>query len=293
MGLRTKFNVVLWVSFVAGLFIVSVLSREILTDNAKKEALRNAEVLMEVAKSVRSYTAMEIRPLLQKIPTKDFLPQTVPAYAATQNMQHIQKVFPEFYYKEAALNPTNPEHRAIGWEKDIIEFFRNNSAVKYYSNERNTPNGKHLFLSRPFKITNKACLSCHSRPENAPISLIKRYGSSNGFNWKHNEIIGAQLVSVPMSVSLKRADEAFNVFMFSLAGVFIGIGLLLNILLHFMVIRPVTKMAKNANTFSLGDMSVDEFNVTGKDEMASLAASFNRMHRSLKSAVKLLDKTKT
>ncbi len=291
MGLRTKFNVVLLVSFAVGLFIASVLSREILIENAKKEVLHNAEILMEVAKSIRSYTAKEIRPLLRRVPTKAFLPQTVPAYAATQNMQHIQKAFPEFYYKEAALNPTNPEHRATGWEKDIIEYFRNNSAVKYYSNERDTPNGKHLFLSRPFKITNKACLSCHSRPENAPISLIKRYGSSNGFNWKHNDIIGAQLVSVPMSVPLKRAEEAFKIFIFSLAGVFIGIGLLLNILLHYMVIKPVTQMAKNANTISLGDMSVEEFNSAGKDEMASLAASFNRMYRSLKSAVKLLDKT--
>jgi len=291
MGLRIKFNVVLLVSFAIGLFIASEFSRGILIDNAKKEALHNAEILMEVANSIRSYTAAEIRPLLQKVPTKKFLPQTVPAYAATQNMQRVQKTFPEFYYKEAALNPTNPEHRAIGWEKDIIKYFRNNTAAQYYSNERDTPNGKHLFLSRPFKITNKACLSCHSRPENAPVSLIKRYGSSNGFNWKHNDIIGAQVVSVPMSEPLKRADEAFKAFMFLLAGIFAGIGLLLNISLHYMVIKPVTKMAKNANTISLGDMSVEEFNSLGKDEVASLAASFNRMYRSLKSAIKLLDKT--
>ena len=64
---------------------------------------------MEAAKRMRSYTVEEIRPLLRKIETEEFLAQTVPAYAATENMKRLRKTYPEYSYKEAALNPTNPD----------------------------------------------------------------------------------------------------------------------------------------------------------------------------------------
>jgi protein-histidine pros-kinase len=32
--------------------------------------------------------------------------------------------------------------------------------------------------------------------------MIAIYGTNNGFGWKENEIVGAQIVSVPMSVPL-------------------------------------------------------------------------------------------
>ena len=37
--------------------------------------------------------------------------------------------------------------------------------------------------------------------------MIALYGSQNGFGWKPGEIIGAQIVSVPMSTSAVRAEH--------------------------------------------------------------------------------------
>jgi protein-histidine pros-kinase len=64
---------------------------------------------------------------------------------------------------------------------------------------------------------------------------------------------------------------------------------LLNLLLHFVIVRPVRQMSAIASEVSLGNMSAPEFPARGRDEIASLAESFNRMRRSLVNALKLLE----
>jgi protein-histidine pros-kinase len=275
-----------------GIALAAYLSRNILIENAKQEVQKEAELIMEAAKSIRAYTANEVRPILNRLSSEDvFLPHTVPAFAATESLKILSKEYPDYRYKEAALNPTNPADKALEWEAEVINHFRTTNSTEEFIGERITPNGPALSLSKPFKITNKACLVCHSTPENAPAAMIERYGRNNGFGWKHNEIIGAQIVSVPMSVPLERANAAFNTFMTALGAVFVAIWILLNVLLHFVVILPVRRMAENANQISLGELETPEFEVNGKDEIASLGNSFNRMYRSLTTAVKLLDET--
>ena len=172
-----------------------------------------------------------------------------------------------------------------------MSYFRNHDAEKELVGERNTPTGPQLYLSRPIKITNPACLSCHSTPAEAPETLINTYGDNNGFGWKLDEVIGAQIVSVPMSLPLERANSTFITFMIALVGVFVLLILLLNIMLHYIVLKPVSAMSKKADAVSLGNLTVEELVIKGNDEISSLGRSFNRMHRSLDNAVKLLDET--
>ena len=281
------------VVFAIGFSAAAVLVKQTLVENAKEEVALKAAIMMEAVRSVRSYTVEEIRPLLRQIETDEFISQTVPAYAATENMKRLRNTYPDYTYKEAVLNPTNPEHKAADWEEDIIHYFRNYEDVKEYSGVRDTPTGQYLFLSRPFKITKKGCLSCHSTPDVAPPAMVAKYGSTNGFGWKHNEIVGAQIVNVPMGIPMARADETFRVFMLILGSVFIAIWAILNVLLHMIIIKRINAIAHNANEISKGDMSIPEFDMKGSDEISSLGHSFNLMYRSLTSAVKLLDKTQT
>ena len=73
---------------------------------------------------------------------RSFLPQTVPAFAATENFAYLQTSYPDYAYKEAALNPTNLRDRAVDWEADIINTFRNHSGgTAEVVGERDTPTG--------------------------------------------------------------------------------------------------------------------------------------------------------
>ena len=81
--------------------------------------------MMDSALSMRAYTSEEIVPLLSAQMAKDFLPQSVPSYAATQNFLKLREHHPEYAYREATLNPTNLRDRATDWEADIVQQFRN------------------------------------------------------------------------------------------------------------------------------------------------------------------------
>jgi protein-histidine pros-kinase len=288
MGLRLKFNLVLVVVFVCGFVGAGYMSRQLLQDNAREEVVREARMMMQAANSVRTYTVNQIRPHLIKQIDEVFLPQTVPAYAATEFMMDLQKKHAEYFYKEATLNPTNPRDRASDWEADLVNRFRQQAETTEIVGERVAATGRTLFISQPIKISNPACLQCHSVPAAAPPSMIKIYGEGNGFGWKHNEIIGAQVVSVPMSVPLANAEKAFQTFMISLAAIFVLIFLVLNVMLSALIVRPIRAMSMAADRISTGDFDTPEFKGRGKDEISVLGNSFNRMRRSLETAMKMI-----
>jgi len=290
MGLRLKFNLVLAIVFAAGMAVSAWVSWELLQRNAKDEVLRNAGLMMEAALSIRGYTVSQVKPRIEHHLAEEFLPQSVPAYSATEIFNSLRKKYPDYSYKEATLNPTNPRNRAVEWEADVVNAFRNKGDLKEYAGERMTATGPMLYIARPIQIKDPACLACHSVPAAAPASMIKLYGENNGFGWKHLEVIGAQVVSVPMELPLKNAKDAFTVFIGSLAAIFAVTFIVLNIMLSVMIIRPIARMSQSADRISTGDFKVPEFPNTGKDEISVLGTSFNRMRRSLQKALKLIEK---
>ena len=289
MGLRLKFNLVLLAVFALGFIVSGIISWNLLHRNARDEVVRNAELLMETALAVRGYTVAQVKPHLDEKLAQVFLPQSVPAYAANETINQVRKKYPDYSYKEATLNPTNPRNRAVEWETDVVNAFRNREDLKELSGERMTPTGPALYVARPIQISNPACLACHSVPDAAPPSMVKLYGANNGFGWKHNEIIGAQVVSVPMSLPIRNANRAFFAFMASLAAVFIAVFVALNVMLSWIIIRPIASMSAAADKVSIGDFTIPEFSEQGKDEVSILAASFTRMRRSLQQAMKLIE----
>src|SRR6476659_7636060 len=273
MKLIWKFNLVLLGIFVLGFLIAGFISYRALQANAREEILQNARLMMESALSARNYTITQVKPLLDTQMKYQFLPQTVPAYAATEQFNELRKKHPDYAYKEATLNPTNPRDRAADWEADVVNTFRSTSTTTEIVGERDTPTGRTLYLSRPIQIKNAACLPCHTTVEAAPKTMIDLYGPANGFGWKMDEIIGAQIVSVPMTVPIERANKTFTAFMGSLAAVFLAIFVLLNVMLYTMAIRRVTRLAGIANNVSLGNMDAGEFKTTSKDEIGILTES--------------------
>ena len=289
MKLALKFNLIIITVLLIGYLIAGYASYYILKKNAQQEILERANLLMESAQAVRKYTVEEIKPLLTVQNKRQFLPQTVSAYAAVQTFLHLQKNHPEYSYREATLNPTNLRDRAVDWESDIIQNFSKNEKEVFTTTERDTPAGRLFYVARPIRITDPACLSCHSTPDAAPATMLEKYGSANGFGWKVNEVVGAQIISVPMSIPIKNAEKAFMTFMSILGVIFFLVIVILNILLRAMVTKPIVQMANMAERISKGEPDLPEFSETGKSEIAVLGAAFNRMKRSLEQAMKMLE----
>jgi HAMP domain-containing protein len=289
MKLLLKFNLVFLLIFAIGIVAAGRVSWTLLERNARAEIAENARLLMDTALAARTYTSTQVNPLLETQMKYTFLPQSVPAYSATEVFNDLRKKHTEYSYKEAVLNPTNPRNRAVEWETDIVTQFRGNKDAAEIIGDRDTPTGRSFYIARPIRIANPACLRCHSTVDAAPKTMIERYGPANGFGWTLNEVVGAQIISVPTKVPLERAERAFEVFMTSITVVFIVIGLMLNLMLWAMVIRPIGKLSSFADRVSMGELEIPEFKRTSRDEIGVLAQSIGRMRTSLVKAMKMLD----
>ena len=296
-----RFNLLFLPLLALALGAVAFTARQLLRENARKQIVENARIMMETATSSRTYTTKQVAPLLQhknfklqsaiaefqktldelpkdadpvipkdvhyasakkaymmgqqkllaaqqqllesvknkpaELLDTEFHPQSVPAFAATEIFTYLRGSYPEYFYKEATLNPTNPRDRATDWETDIVNQFRNNAALREYLGTRETPTGTALVLARPIQIKNVSCLTCHSTPDKAPPEMRKLYSDANGFGWKMDEIIGAQVVSVPMSLPVGLADATWKSLTLWLAGAFAAIALAGNAGVFFLIGR--------------------------------------------------------
>ena len=243
--------------------------------------------MIDGALAIRAYTADELDPLLEPLMTKHFLPQSIPFYAATQNFLKLHERYPDYGYREATLNPTNPRDRAVDWGADIIQQFRTDQHLTEIVGEHDMPTGRSLYMARPIRA-DAECLTCHGDPSTAPATLIARYGRNNGFGWQANEIVGAQLVSVPLSYARAAADEIFRQVLLRSIVILGAALLLINVVLYYLIVRPVRRVVGIADEVSLGNMSVEPFPEAGSSELNALTLSFNRMRTSLEKATKLL-----
>ena len=96
-------------------------------------------------------------------------------------------------------------------------------------------------------------------------------------------------MTVPESYALDRAHKALWTFLGSLLGVFVLIFLAFNWMLRVIITRPVLRLAKFADSVSMGHLDEPEIPVEGGDEIATLTGAFNRMRNSTVSALKMLE----
>jgi len=284
-----KFNLAILAVAAVTFILAAVVSYTVLHANARDEVLQNARVMMESANASGDYTNAQVRPLLETQLKYKFIPQSVPAFAATEQFNELRKNYPDYTFKAATLNPTNPRNHATDWEIDIVNQFRQSAAKTEVIGERATQTGRSLYLARPIQIKDPACLTCHSTPDAAPRTMVETYGSANGFGWKVNEIVGANIVSVPTSVPVQRANYTFRIFLLSLLVVFAFTIGMLNVMLYLFVIRRVKRLSKLADEVSLGNLDAGEFQTRSKDEIGVLTEALGRMKTSMVQAIKMLD----
>ncbi len=289
MKLIWKFNLAILAVAAVAFILAAVVSYTVLHANARDEVLQNARVMMESANASSDYTNAQVRPLLETQLKYKFIPQSVPAFAVIEQFNELRKNYPDYTFKAATLNPTNPRNHATDWEIDIVNQFRQSAAKTEVIGERATQTGRSLYLARPIQIKDPACLTCHSTPDAAPRTMVETYGSANGFGWKVNEIVGANIVSVPTSVPVQRANYTFRIFLLSLLVVFAFTIGMLNVMLYLFVIRRVKRLSKLADEVSLGNLDAGEFQTRSKDEIGVLTEALGRMKTSMVQAIKMLD----
>lgn len=292
LNLKQKFTILLLVILTFGLSLSGFALSSLLRENAKQDISSTGLMLMQTMSSVRQYTTTQVNPKLADKLETEFLPQTVPAYSAREVFEILRKApgYREFFYKEATLNPTNLRDKADAFETEIVEKFRNQTDIKELSGFRSIPGGDIFYIARPLPVSEQSCLVCHSVPEAAPQSMINLYGTANGFGWKLNEIVGAQIITVPANNVINKAHQSSLLIILIVSTIFIATILLVNLFLNRQVVMPLKRMTRIAEEVSTGHMEV-EFEQMSNDEIGNLAKAFRRMQLSLEMAMKRIKRT--
>ncbi|MCC5621918.1 DUF3365 domain-containing protein [Nostoc sp. CHAB 5715] len=292
LNLKQKFTILLLVILTFGLSLSGFALSSLLRENAKQDISSTGLMLMQTMSSIRKYTNTQVNPELADKLETEFLPQSVPAYSAREVFDILRKTpdYRDFFYKEATLNPTNLRDKADVFETEIVERFRNKSDLKELSGFRSIPGGDIFYIARPLPVSEQSCLVCHSVPEAAPPSMINLYGTANGFGWKLNEIVGAQIITVPANNVINKAHQSSLLIILIVSTIFIATILLVNYFLNRQVVMPLKRMTRIAEEVSTGHMDV-EFEQMSNDEIGNLAKAFKRMQLSLEMAMKRIKRT--
>ncbi|MGB7522267.1 MAG: DUF3365 domain-containing protein [Spirulinaceae cyanobacterium] len=294
LKLGVKFTLVLGFIFIVG----TSLSYTVLTQTqelaAQKIVKEQAILLMDTMSALRDFHSTQISPLIKPRleSSPEFIPEVIPSFTVRQVFEEFRQKeeYLHYLYKDATLHPTNLRDKADQFEAKLVGDFRQDSELKELYGFRPLKQEKLFYIARPLKITKANCLVCHNTPEEAPASLIKTYGSENGFGWKLNEIIGAQTIYIPASDIFALARRNGLVAIATFMVIFTLVLLVINSLLKRTVVEPLKPMASLAQQMvtredssapeKVGDeVDLEKLSKIAKryDELGQLAKIFQQM----------------
>lgn len=292
LSLSRKLASLLTLIFLTSILVVIGLLNIVLTGHAVNMIDLKFRTVIDSMSSVREYTDRNIDPLLDPInaQSSQFLPESIPFYSAKQVFAYLNANprYANYSYRETALNPTNPEDRADSQEAQLIQAFRANPSLTELTGVRKTADGINHYLAKPIRVNDQKCLGCHSTYQKAPASLVASYGKDNGFGWQLGEVVGAQIVSVPVDAIYKEKQDLLSWFGLMNGAAFIVTAGALLLFLGRTIVRPMKMISSRAFEASIHPENVQFSEKHRQDEIGQIAQSFDRMKQSLLIAMRML-----
>ncbi len=280
MSIRVKFILItvacLIVVMAIGAWNLNQLQAEVL----EEEARNRTELVLNFTQASQDYVIHSLRPAVEQLGDDVPIEAISEAFATRKIVELFNTQLPEYRYKPATINPTNPIDTANEFEISLIERFRNNRKLKQLTGYTTLDQEERFYFAKPVQVF-ASCLRCHGNPADAPKVHIQRYGSTNGFGWKVADIVGALMIYVP--IEDLRAN--FAATLQKLWGTFIVLTVVVTTLIYFLFGRLVSHRLRKI----VGIMSQTAANPTEKltiadraqDEIGIMARAFNRMAESL------------
>lgn len=246
------------------------------------EAMARSEVILREVEAIRSYVREELRPKMNQLfDGEAFIIEAMSTtYVSTSIMKRFADSMPNYLYRRVSLNPHNPRNLADPFEEEMIEWFEEDPNRMFWQGVVRK-NGEAFFISMVPDYFSQACIRCHGRAEDAPESLIDRYGTAGGFRYKAGDLAGINSVAIPVSASLRKAGQGSLVML----GITLGATLvwlyLLNLLFHRLVIERLGAMIS-----LMKDKTTDLVDYGSGDELDTLHASLGSLRRFVRSARK-------
>ncbi|MBV8097506.1 MAG: DUF3365 domain-containing protein [Acetobacteraceae bacterium] len=257
----------------------------LLYDQAIRTAEQEARMMLVATDSVSGYTESHILPIVTALDNGRFHREAVPFFAAHTVFQSVSDRARYYTFRNPTLNPSNPNDSPEPFDVEVIRRFRQSPELNEISGVRNTGQENLFYLARPIRITDQGCLTCHSTPERAPTGMVAQYGTTNGFGWTLGEIVGAQMLTVPLTEQLRDTLQLVAVLAAGLLLVFVVAYLSLWAPLTAKVVRPLLALRRSAEAASLTGAAPIHIPEGGVREIGELSVALERLRVSLAKAL--------
>jgi len=270
------------------MLVVGIASYKFSVGNAMSEAKEKGQIIFNYITSSNSYFSEVQRPLIRELVEGDrFYPELMSTFAITRGIyEKFSSVLPGFQFKQATLSPLQPTNKADADEQKIIEEFNKDTKIADKGGIM-VKNGEEMyFLAKPVRIEDKACLTCHGDPYDAPKDQTEIYGVDAGYNWKMGETVGAMVIYIPIQQAVSAArSSAFFLFLIG-AGCLLVAVLGIGFFLDRGVVGPVLDLCQRAEDISVGKNMEESIKATSKDEIGDLTKAIERLRKSMQRMLK-------
>ncbi len=246
------------------------------------EAMTKSEVILQEVEAIRGYVKEELRPKMVELYGRDsFIIEAMSTtYVSTTIMDRFAGAMPDYIYRRASVNPHNPRNLADPLEEEMLDWFEQDSTRTLWQGIVHK-NGKAFFISMLPDYFTPPCIRCHGRAEDAPRSLIKRYGDQGGFRFKAGDLAGIDSVAIPVSSALREAWQgSLVIFCITLATTLVWLWLL-NLLFQRLVIERLGTMVSRVR-----ERDKEDGTTAAGDELDVLNASLGSLRHYVRSARK-------
>lgn len=203
MSLKQRFLIVLSLTMgILGIFFAVLLSMN-LRDQLVTDTEHKASLILSQAEAIQNYVATVLRPTMYKRLHADafILEAMSTSYVTRKIMSSLGFQDEHIRYRRVAVGARNPDYEADSFERAVMERFAADPALTRIE-EITHYNGEEAFLAaRPVRFQ-ASCLRCHGRPSDAPKALLARYGDERGFWRQSGELVGLDMVIVPVGSAL-------------------------------------------------------------------------------------------
>ena len=273
MKLKTKIWLLLGALMSVVLTIDLSFTHRQLTEEMRKEAAYDARSIYGFMMATRRVYQKQF--IESGLPVNDSTIGLLPAHSFSR----ISKDFASWNQSGIVFNnvtdiPRNTGNQADRFELEAMAWFRANPKVtERMSGIVDDKGVGYELYTAPIWIE-PFCLKCHGRREAAPPSIRDRYDTAYGY--QVGDLRGVVSIRIPTAHLHDRLLRVWGAqLMKSLAG-YLAIFLALGFILDRLVTRRLSRLENGAHQIAAGDYAarVDQ---SGGDEIAGLAATFNRM----------------
>ncbi|GAB6036360.1 DUF3365 domain-containing protein [Fundidesulfovibrio butyratiphilus] len=148
----------------------------------------------------------------------------------------------QFHYRRAGFGALAGASGSSPQEKQLENRFAENPTAQLEEFFTRQHGEETYVAARPLRAR-PGCLRCHGGPDQASADLRERMGDQwAGFGWKEGQLVGAQVVSLPLRGSLSRIHEATWGFILLFAVGGLGLYALISMLFNRLVVHNLKRV---------------------------------------------------